>query len=356
VIAGAGIIGLACALELAETGFTVTVVERGLAMQEASWAAAGMLAVDDPENPAALLPLSRLSRALYPEFLGRLSALSGVAVPLRTQRTRQKAHSGGGEFFLLNEVSLDPRDLCRALPPAVIAAGVQLREQCATVTVTDGRDGTDGLRVELADGSALNADAFVLACGAWSGQVRLPGAAAAMPIAPRKGQMVEVTMEVTGDDSRLDTVIRTPALYLVPRGDGRIVVGATVEDAGFDREVDAAAGDRLIQAAAELWPPILRGRVTARWTGLRPAVMRGVGENGLNGMDSLPVIGRVTPRVYAATGHFRNGILLAPGTARLIGECLRGEGASVPLEPFAASRFFPLELSASDEILIQTGV
>lgn len=346
VIAGAGIIGLACALELADTGFAVTVVERGLAMQEASWAAAGMLAVDDPENPAALLPLSRFSRALYSKFLERVSALSGVAVPLRTQRTRQKAHGDNGEFFLLDEASLDPRDLCRALPAAVVAAGVQLREQCGTVAVTDG---PGGLQAELADGSTLDADAFVLACGAWSGQVRLPGAAAAMPIAPRKGQMVEVKL----DEPRLETVIRTPELYLVPRGDGRIVIGATVEDAGFDRQVDAAAGDRLVRAAAELWPPILRGRVTARWTGLRPAVVRG---DGVSGLDSLPVIGQVVPRVYAATGHFRNGILLAPGTARLIGECLRGEDASVALEPFAASRFFPPGIDVNEEILIQTSV
>ena len=355
VIAGAGVIGLAAALELALAGYRVTVVERGRAMEQASWAAAGMLAVDDPENAPELLPLSRLSRALYPEFLARVEALSGLPVPLRTSQTLQGRPVGsatGSEsgsasepplelpdlrteqytFTLLEEAGLDPRDLCAALPRAAIAAGVVLREGRAVLGVTRG---ADGLRVELDGGERLIADQFILATGAWSGQMRLPGAAA-LPVAPRKGQMIEVTLDELGGSNRpvLPVVVRTPELYLVPRGDGRVVIGATVEHAGFDRSIDEAAGQRLWQAAGALWPPILEGRITTRWTGLRPGYAQGV-------RDALPVIGEFEgePGMWAATGHFRNGILLAPATGRVLRELLDGETPSVELEAFSPRRF-----------------
>ena len=346
VIAGAGVIGLAAALELALAGYRVTVVERGRAMEQASWAAAGMLAVEDPENAPELLPLSRLSRALYPEFLARVEALSGLPVPLRTSQTLQGRPVGSASepplelpdlrteqytFTLLEEAGLDPRDLCAALPRAVVAAGVVLREGRAVLGVTRG---LDGLRVELDGGERLIADQFVLATGAWSGQMRLPGAA--LPVAPRKGQMIEVTLDAPDDSNRpvLPVVVRTPELYLVPRGDGRVVIGATVEHAGFDRSIDEAAGQRLWQAAAALWPPILEGRITTRWTGLRPGYAQGV-------RDALPVIGEFEgePGMWAATGHFRNGILLAPATGRVLRELLDGETPSVELEAFSPRRF-----------------
>ena len=347
VIAGAGVIGLAAALELALSGYRVTVAERGRAMEQASWAAAGMLAVEDPENPPELLPLSRLSRALYPEFLARVETLSSLAVPLRTSQTLQGRPAtsaaepprelpglslGQHTFTLLEEASLDPRDLCAALPRAVVAAGVVLREGCAVTGVTRG---ANGLRVELDGGERLSADQFILATGAWSGQVRLPGAAA-LPVAPRKGQMIEVTLDEPRDSNRPvpAVVVRTPELYLVPRGDGRVVIGATVEHAGFDRSIDEAAGERLWQAAGSLWPPVLKGRITARWTGLRPGYAQGV-------RDGLPVIGAFEgePGMWASTGHFRNGILLAPATGRVLRELLDGKTTSVELEAFSPERF-----------------
>ncbi len=355
VIAGAGVIGLAAALELALAGYRVTVVERGRAMEQASWAAAGMLAVEDPENAPELLPLSRLSRALYPEFLARVEALSGLPVLLRTSQTLQGRPVGSASepprelsnlrteqyaFTLLEEAGLDPRDLCAALPRAVAAAGVVLREGRAVLGVTRG---ADGLHVELDGGERLIADQFVLATGAWSGQMRLPGAAA-LPVAPRKGQMIEVTLDAPDGSNRpvLPVVVRTPELYLVPRGDGRVVIGATVEHAGFDRSIDEPAGQRLWQAAGALWPLILEGRITARWTGLRPGYAHGV-------RDALPVIGEFEgePGMWAATGHFRNGILLAPATARVLRELLDGETPSVELEAFSPRRFAGVAIAAA---------
>lgn len=328
VVAGAGVIGLACALELALAGLQVTVVERGRPMEEASWAAAGMLAVDDPENPLELLEFSRFSRGLYGEFLARVEALSGLRVPLRTHTTRQLSR-GALELVhaleldaasRLEEASLDPRDLCIALPLAAQAAGVKICRGTATMIVAEGQN---RVRVGLQHDETLEADACLLACGAWTAEVAVAGAQP-LAVVPRKGQMIEVTLE----EPRLREVIRTPELYLLPRGDGRVAIGATVEDAGFDRSVDVQSGDRLWAEAGRVWPPILQGAITARWTGLRPAVL------DADGHTALPLIGEIASGVFVATGHFRNGILLAPGTARLLRELLCGGHASPVTETF----------------------
>jgi glycine oxidase len=360
-IAGAGIIGLSAALAFADAGATVTVFESGRAMEQSSWAAAGMLAVDDPENDPRLLRLSRLSRSLYPGFLRRIEELSGLPVPLRTNCTLQGVARGTTEndeqgeellpgivpgswrFRTIDEACLDPRDLCAALPLAARAAGVKLREQTSVTCV---RVDEHGVLVELRDGTrdgapkTFSADHFLLSAGAWSAQIAcLPGWAVALPVAPRKGQMLEVLLDA--DAPQLPVVIRTPKLYLVPRGGGRVVIGATVEDAGFDRAIDPGAGRALLQQAAALWPPILRSTVTSEWTGLRPG--------SSSPEDALPIIGPLadgslkSPHLWAATGHFRNGILLAPGTAHLLLAMLEGALVPVPAEDFAPRRFFGIE-------------
>ena len=339
VIAGAGIMGLSLALALREAGFAVTVLERGRAMQQASWAAAGMLAVDDPGNAPALLPLARSSRRLYPEFLRRVAALSGHAVPLRTTQTLQGESAGGAggqvrpelpalrthgmRFTLLDEASLDPRDLCRALPLAVSAAGVHLREGVALDAV---HEHAGGVFAALSNGESLSAQHCVVAAGAWSGLLPLAGFSA-LPVTPRKGQMIEVTL----DSEPLPLVVRTPEVYLVPRGDGRIAVGATVEDTGFDRDTDEAAAGRLWHSAVARWPPLAKGRITAHWAGIRPGLLAGCD-------DGLPLIGAVGKNLWVATGHFRDGILLAPGTAALLRACLTGEQPEIAASPYAPER------------------
>lgn len=335
-IAGAGVIGLAAALELADAGRTVAVFERGEAMRESSWAAAGMLAACDPENPPAMRPLARMSLGLYSEFLARVERFSGMKVPVRTTRTLQGAHAlppgaeealiettqsiapglrrGGLKFFLLEEQSIDPRDLARALPEAVKAAGVALHEETAVTAVRSEKN-----RVRIATtGGEWEASHFVNACGAWAAEL------ADVPIRPRKGQMLLVECA-----EPLPATVRVPHLYLVPRGNGRVVIGATVEDSGFDKRVDPAVMDALRTAAADLWPPIREARVVDAWAGLRPAAS-----------DGVPVIGASAESgCWLALGHFRNGIMLAPGTARLLRQMILREPPDIDADAFSAARF-----------------
>ncbi len=348
VIAGAGIIGLAIALELATQGLSVTVLEQGAAMREASWAAAGMLAARDPENPPQLRPLAEFSRLVYPMFLRKVEELSGKRVPLRTSQTVQglapgpdavlgldaidlhmlvpKIAAAGRAFIQIDESSLDPRDLCAALPLAAAAAGVQVREQTPVLRV---EAAADQLRVTVGDGELL-ARHYIHCCGAWSAIPDIAGAR--IPVEPRKGQILTVLMPA--DSPRLDCVLRTPEVYLVPRGDGRIVVGATVEQAGFDRALTDIAAEWLFQTAAALWPPLELGMVAEHWCGFRPATS-----------DSLPILGALSlpeqtaSRAWIATGHYRNGILLAPATARVLRELVLGNQPPVDLAPFSPDRF-----------------
>ena len=250
-IAGGGIIGLACALLLSDRGRKISLFEAGEAVREASWAAGGMLAVEDPENPAALLPFSRYSRARYPSFLERIEALSGCRVPFRTYQTVQIADparpnsagtplsrdealslipglaDGNHTYLLLEEASLDPRELCTALRTAAAAAGVAIYEYEPVLSVAVAGEAS----LLTTPRRVLHADAFVNCCGAWAASLL-----ASSPVAPSKGQMLVVAQPA---GSRLTRVLRSPEVYLIPRGpfsnndDGRIVIGATVEDAGY---------------------------------------------------------------------------------------------------------------------------
>lgn len=364
VVGGAGIIGLSVALELARSGLRVKVVERGRAMRESSWAAAGMLAAEDPENPHELIQLAAVSRALYPEYLKLIERLSQRRVALRTRNTLQVSEPGGGfdcretatrrritaeeaekriagfraggrALLWLEEASLDPRDLCAALPAAATAAGVVLEEDTAILGV----DASGGSVLILTSAGELNAGAFVNCCGAWAARISQPASRSpsshpayglgsspmAERVEPRKGQMAMVRMEGL---PQLCNVFRSPTVYLVPRGDTRIAIGASVEQAGFDREVEDATVHRLLAEAAELWPPIASAPLIESWAGLRP----GTG-------DHLPFIGSTgEPNCWWATGHFRNGILLAPATAVVIRQLLQGARPEVSLDSFALDR------------------
>jgi glycine oxidase len=367
IVAGAGVIGLACALELRRRGANVIVLERGQPMREASWAAAGMLAACDPENPSALLELAVHSQELYDGFLRHIETLSGIAVPYRSQETLQQLvrdhslppnrppplphhrelspaeaerhlpglSSGGHRFLLLPERSLDPRDLCLAMPLAARAAGIEIRSGVAVRSVSLI---SNGVRVETDDGG-VEAGSYLNCMGAWAG-AREYGFCQGTPdagttIVPRKGQMAMVRMPKPRD---LTSVIRSKAAYLVPRGDGCVVVGATVEDAGFDKQVSPQALQALLGRAAALWPALREAPIVDRWAGLRPGTT-----------DDLPLIGRAesgpagrtggaTARCFIAAGHFRNGILLAPATADVVASLMAGEPPRVALEAFAPDR------------------
>ncbi len=315
-------------------------------MKEASWAAGGMLAVGDPGNPAMLLPLSRYSRDLYTGFLREIESLSGQSVPFRTKETVQVVepilgrmperilssadaqrlvaglNTAGRDFILLEEASLDPHDLCVALPVAARAAGITLREGERILSLE--RDGTQVCPVTARE--TLHADAFLNCCGAWTSSVEAPGAAMS-GITPRKGQMLVVAQP---DGPPLTRVLRSSDVYLIPRGDGRIVIGATVENAGYSKQVEDSALLSLRERAAVLWPPAMHAPFLESWAGLRPG-----------SADDLPAIGRYgdtdAPQ-YVAAGHYRNGILLAPGTAEIIADLITGKTPLLDIAPFAPSR------------------
>ncbi len=347
IIAGAGIIGLSLALELQRRGLSVIVLERRRAMRAASWAAGGMLAARDPENPPALLPLSLRSLALYPEYLQRIHAASGHPVPLRTQRTLQQnsrtaassvdevlSREGifqdaqasipglvdtGENFVWLNEQSLDPRDLCRALPAAFLAEKGTLLEDTPVLAI---ENSDSGVLVRTAR-EQIHANSFVNCCGAWAGEPPLGG----LPVEPIKGQAVTVALA----PERLSCVLRTPEFYAIPRGDGRVTIGATIEHAGFDEAVEPHRVAALLTTVSRLLPEILEAQHLESWAGLRPGTP-----------DGLPILGPASAAIancWHATGHYRNGVLLAPVTARLLAQAILGESPDVPLENFSPSRF-----------------
>ncbi len=348
-IAGAGIIGLTLALEMHRRGFRVAVLDQGAPLAESSTAAAGMLAAEDPKNPAALRELATLSLALYPAFLDRLYTSSSHRVAFQTEATLQSLppgslnsadalspvelarrlpalHPGDSRFTLLNERSLDPRQLAAALLAAVRATTIDLRpyEQLLEVRHT-------GNAVELRTSRALlPAAKFVDCTGAWAGATSRDH----ILIAPKKGQMLSIVLP---ESLPLNLVVRTPEVYIVPRtagpNAGCAIIGATVEDAGFDKTVHAADIVNLRALATALLPPLANAPQLAAWSGLRPATP-----------DGLPLLGSLRPHQpnrFLAAGHFRNGILLAPGTARVMAQLLSGEPAAIDLTPFSPQRFTP---------------
>ena len=348
-IAGAGIIGLSLARSLACEGLRVVVLTSGAPMAEASTAAAGMLAVEDPDNPPELLALSRFSRSLYPAFLDELAEITGHRVSFQTQRTLQLVRDDGSRSessgvargllpqlttrddertLVLDEQSLDPRELAAALVRAVSAHGPELRHGMPVLRI---HDRGDEVAIETAAETIL-AGRFVDCTGAWSLSTTV---SSALRVVPRKGQMLTVATPPVL--ARAELVLRSHEVYLVPRlrGDraGQCVVGATVEDAGFDRAVLASDLQGLLQRAARLLPELRSAEILESWSGLRPATA-----------DLLPVLGRVTmderqPNLFVASGHYRNGILLAPGTAAVMTDLLLGRQPAVDVTPFTAVRF-----------------
>ena len=338
VIAGGGIIGLATALELQASGRTVTVFDRGEAMCEASRAAAGMLAGTDPENPRELRNLAQFSLRLYPEFLARVEEFSGARVPIRTTRTLQGLRAlpagssplgeaeieelapginpAGWQFQLIEERSFDAWDLAEALPRAARAAGIILREHTPVLSV---RSGKYAVQVDTSAG-LFSAGAFLNATGAWA-----PALDAGLPVFPRKGHML--TAELPGE-RQTNCVLRTGKVYIVPRGNNRYTVGPTVEDAGFDKNIYPDRVHALFQKAVELWPTLGEGRIAESWVGLRPG-----------SEDGLPIIDMSGEHCWVATGHFKNGIMLAPATARLLAHWISGRPPELDLSAFRCGRF-----------------
>jgi glycine oxidase len=341
-IAGAGIIGLSLALELHHLGLRVTIIDRSTPLSEASTAAAGMLAASDPHNKPALQPLAELSLALYPAFIERLHTLSGTEIPFQTQTTlqsnnRKPAHLhntldpadldrllpgntfGSRRFYLLDEKSLDPRQLATALLTAVQTTSIRLLPHTAFLA-THSSGNTVTVNTSI---GTIEASAFVDCTGAWA-------SSGTLPVIPVKGQMLAVAIPPS---LPLRFTVRTESIYIVPRtcgpNVGRAIIGATIEDAGFDKIVHPSDIANLHAQASSLLPQLASTPILESWAGLRPATP-----------DGLPLLGALPSRLnhYIATGHYRDGILLAPATARVMAQLLSGETPSTDLTPFSPSR------------------
>jgi glycine oxidase len=345
-IAGGGIIGLSLALELHHRGARVTVLDQGAPLSQASTAAAGMLATNDPENPPQLSPLSRLSSSLYPNYLARICDLSGLQVPFQTNATLQAlphetlatsntltaaelSHllpqlvPGGRHFTLLEEHSLDPRELARALLAAVSNTTIDLRPHTPVRII---RSLSQPIEVHTPT-TTLHPSFFVDCTGAWAiTSSRLPH----LHVTPRKGQMLSVSLPPSFP---LHFVVRTPEIYIVPRSADpaptRAIIGATVEDAGFDTTVHSSDIASLRSRAAALLPSLAHAPQLEAWAGLRPATP-----------DDLPILGLLPGQQnhLLAIGHYRNGILLAPATAQLIAQLIYNETPSIELSAYSPAR------------------
>ncbi len=334
VIAGAGVIGMTLALELCRRGRRVTVLERGTPGSGASSAAAGMLAANDPANPSGLRPLAERSIHLYPALFDVIrSIVPAQRMLFETAWTMEQSgaanhheslpglETAGHSFSLIRECSIDPRRLISALVAAATSAGVQFITGTVKGNLHALSSGT--LRVETS-ASSITCEQFVDCTGAWSG----------VAVRPVKGQMLRVHMGQRNPQlpGRGNIVLRTPQTYLVPRSDGSLLIGSTLEEKGFCIKTKDATIADLRARAANLYPAVLDAPELERWAGVRPATIDGLPVLG-------PMPGTATPGAYVASGHFRNGILLAPGTARVMAQLLCGEQTDVDLQPFAPARF-----------------
>src|SRR5215218_1667046 len=364
VVVGGGVIGLAIAWRAALAGMTVSVVDEAPG-RGASWAAAGMLApvteVHYGERPLLTLNLAAATR--WPSFAAEVEEASGRPVGytpvgtlavardaddnatledlyqfqlgcglqverLRSRECRQLepglAPSIRGGVLAAGDHQVDNRALVEALLGACRRAGVRLVPGRVAELVTEG-DRVTG--VVLGDGDRLAAGAVVLAAGCWSGGLGGLAAEALPPVRPVKGQLLY--LRGSADAPLCSRNVRGLEVYVVPRGDGRVVVGATVEEQGFDTRVTAGAVHDLLRAALELLPDVAELELAETVVGLRPG-----------SPDNAPMLGPAGPEgLVVATGHYRNGILLTPVTADAIAELLATGRVPELIAPFAPGRF-----------------
>ena len=227
---------------------------------------------------------------------------------------------------------LDNARLTRAFAVAAATLGVELRAGCPVRAIECAAGRAVAVRTAR---ERIVAGAVVNAAGAWAEQ--LAPAGTTLPVRPIRGQMV--SLSVTRPVFR--HAIYSHGLYLVPRRDGRVLAGSTYEDAGFDKRVTGAALGAIVAGAVRLAPALADASFTGAWAGLRPGTP-----------DNLPILGRDphVQRLYYATGHYRNGILLAPVTARALRELVLDGRTSYELEPFAAARFDRRPRSAKEDL------
>ena len=370
LIIGGGVIGLGIGWQLAKAGSAVTIYERGQAGRGASWAAGGMLGpiAEAHSDELTLLKLSNQSLARYPEWVEELETETGMSIGYRAEGTLiiaiqpDEAYQLEQTYAFQQNLGLpvewltgqEARKIEGALSPYVTAA-----IRCETDHQVDNRlmaqalerayQGRGGVlhqntaveRVVIENGTATGvqtqdgfqaADMCILAAGSWSGGIDGLPEAITPPVRPVKGQMLALRMQ---DGVILKNVIRTIStrypmpVYLVPRIDGRLVVGATTEELGFDTELTVGGIYELLDGACEAVPGLYKLPLIETWTGLRPG-----------SSDNAPILGETPVKnLIYATGHYRNGILLTPITAYEIAKLILTGETSETIAPFQLDRF-----------------
>lgn len=365
-IIGGGAIGLSCAWQLAQRGARVTLFERAQSGREASFAAGGMLAPAcesavhpwgcAPESRAAMRRLCFASRDAYPDFETQLRQETGLDIELCLKSAvhgdwrepgilfvSPEASSGAGSeaedarlsallafgcgaqwegrdaVWLPEEGQVESRKLIDALRVAALQCGAEIRENCTIRRVVIEKGQVVGV---ADDKTEYRAGKVLLCAGAWSGKISGLPPEITNSVRPVAGEIVQLR-----GDKRIKQVIYSHDCYLVPRRDGRLLIGATVEEIGFNKRVTAGGVAKLLTAACALAPTLRDAPLESHWAGLRPTTP-----------DALPLLGETSlPNLFVATGHGRNGVLLTPSTSRLMAGALL-EGESID-GAFSAARF-----------------
>ncbi|MBD2041415.1 glycine oxidase ThiO [Microcoleus sp. FACHB-672] len=361
LIIGGGITGLSIAIELKLRGASPLVLCRNFS-EAATHAAAGMIAPQAEALPAGpMLDICLRSRDLYPDWTSKLEELSGLSVgywpcgilapayedvsnsppqpvtpspspALWLDKTAINVHQPGlgtdvtGGWWFPEDGQVDNRALARALWATAEALGIEVREGVTVEFIAQRHGQVSSVRTNSGD---FHAQHYVLATGAWSHQL-LP-----VPVYPKKGQMLSLRMPATPDgqshySGNLQRVLYGKDIYIVPRQDGRLVIGATTEEVGFTPGNTPAGVQTLLERAIRLYPALQHYPIEDFWWGYRPATP-----------DELPILGpSLCENLTLATGHYRNGILLAPATAALIADFILNQKSDPLLKHFHAARFF----------------
>ncbi len=365
-VIGGGIIGCLTALYLARLGARPVILERGRTGHESSWAGAGILCPIHPWlYPDSFTRLVDFSLNLYPDLSDELQRLtgmsiewlqSGLLIPLFADDAvhhRQHAlqwsqkfdwrveeldadglqrhepvlshHATGGLLWPEVAQARNPR-LLKAVKQALELAAVEVLEQVEVTNLALNAQGHVA-GVCLADGRQLDADAALLAAGSWSGELaNVMGVS--LPVEPVKGQIALIRT----DPGTVRHIIKHDDVYFVPRQDGRVLIGASMERVGFIEGNTEDIIHTLMQATARIAPALAEAEVEHQWMGFRPGTP-----------DGLPYLGPVAgrPGLWVATGHYRNGVLLAPGTAELMSRWMMGESPSLDMHDFRVDRKLP---------------